>query len=86
MQEKINDDFYSLDDLIECLEDIKEKGHGELNFPKAFYCLALEIRKLKQQSLEYKMIEDAKIFTDENGMKHLIYKLKTICSGKYFKQ
>ena len=52
MQDKINDDIYTLDELIKTLELIKENGEGELNFAKAYYCLALEIKKLKLKSSE----------------------------------
>jgi hypothetical protein len=45
-------DIYSLDELINILEDIKDKGEGNLNFPKAFYCLAKEIEKIKRQISE----------------------------------
>lgn len=41
-----NGDIYSLNELISCLEQIRDDGEGLLNFPKAFYCLAKEIEKL----------------------------------------
>ena len=40
-------DIYDLDELIERLEEIREKGDGNLNFPKAIYCLAKEIQEIK---------------------------------------
>lgn len=40
------DDVYTLDLLLERLNDIKDNGEGDLNFPSAIYCLALEIKKL----------------------------------------
>lgn|GEM_PF-4846521 len=45
-------DYYELDELMEVLEEIKKNGEGTLNFPKAIYCLAKEIEKIKQQISE----------------------------------
>lgn len=42
-------DYYSLEELIEHLENMRDNP-GEtfpLNYPKAFYCLAKEIQELK---------------------------------------
>ena|SRR5271166_2750814 len=39
-------DEYSLEELIELLENIREKGDGELNFGKAFLCLAKAISEM----------------------------------------
>lgn len=44
-------DKYSLDELIERLENIRDGKEEFLNSPKAFYTLALEIKKLKLPSL-----------------------------------
>ena len=41
-------DIYTLQELIKSLEKIKEQGSGTINFPKALYCIALEIDKLKK--------------------------------------
>ena len=46
MEEK--NDLYTIQELLEALESIKENGHGDLNFSKAFYCLAKEIQKIKR--------------------------------------
>jgi len=48
----MENDIYSLDELIKILEEIKENGEGNLNFAKAFYCLAKEIEKIKLQISE----------------------------------
>lgn len=49
-KEEISDDDklpYELDDLIDRLESIRD-GHSEaLNFPRAFYTLALHIKRLE---------------------------------------
>ncbi len=47
MTEEEND-LYSLEKLIKVLETIKENGSGHINYPKSIYCLALEIRTLKE--------------------------------------
>jgi hypothetical protein len=39
---------YDLNELIDILENMKNKGEGTLNLPKAVYCLAKEIEKIKQ--------------------------------------
>ncbi len=41
------EDEYNLVELIELLEKIKHQGDGVLNFPKALYCLAKELEKIK---------------------------------------
>jgi len=41
-------DTYTFEELMTCLEEIKNEGHGDLSFPKAIYCLAKEIEKLKE--------------------------------------
>lgn len=45
-------EIYSLDKLISLLEQIRKDGEGILNFPSAFYCLALEIKTLKERDDE----------------------------------
>ena len=45
-------DIYKFDDLLNRLEKIRKNGGGALNYPNAFYCLALEIAKLKLGFLE----------------------------------
>lgn len=45
----MNEDTYSLPELLTMLEKIKEEGEGSLNFPKAFYCLAKEVAFLRIQ-------------------------------------
>ena len=42
----MQEDTYSLEELIKILEDIRNKGSGDLNFCKALYCLSKEIDKL----------------------------------------
>ena len=54
----MKDDIYELDELIKALENIKNNGDGALSFPKALYCLALEIKKIK---------ENTKGITTKNG-------------------
>lgn len=44
----MDDDFYTLNEVIEILEHMKEKKSGIINLPKTAYCLALEIRELKE--------------------------------------
>lgn len=48
MSEERND-IYSLEDLILRLEKIRDDFHGNINFPKAFYSLALEIKSIKER-------------------------------------
>lgn len=43
---------YSLDELIEVLNNIYIEGDGPFNMPKAFYTLAKEIKEIKQSLLE----------------------------------
>jgi hypothetical protein len=40
---------YDLDNLIDMLNVIRIEGHGEINTPKVYLTLALEIKKLKEQ-------------------------------------
>ena len=63
MDEKINSEF-SLEELIEKLEIIKEEGNGPLNFPKSFYCLAKEIEELKKYVKE---LDEIMVNHLENG-------------------
>lgn len=42
------DELYNLDGLIDILEECREQNSGIINWPKACYCLCLEIRKLKE--------------------------------------
>jgi hypothetical protein len=42
-------EIYDFDELISILEVMKITGEGTLNVPKAVYCLAKEIEKLKLQ-------------------------------------
>lgn len=42
----MDEDIYSLDELIKRLEDIREGKDPGLNFPKAFLTLAKEIQKI----------------------------------------
>jgi hypothetical protein len=51
-------DEYTIGTLIEALESIKENGQGDLNFPKAFYCLAKEIKKIKDYLRSHKTQEN----------------------------
>jgi len=46
------DTEYKFEDLEEILYDIKKTGEGDLNIPKAFYCLMKEIYNLRLK-LEY---------------------------------
>jgi len=48
----MENNLYSLDELIEVLEEIKKNGDGNLNFPKAFYCIAMELKELKRRFSE----------------------------------
>lgn len=50
MENEENNGLYTLEDLIRVLEKIREHGSGDLNFPKAIYCLALEIQKIKEKN------------------------------------
>lgn len=43
------DDLYTLEELIERLENIKHGIDDRLNFPKAFLTLAKEIEKIKNE-------------------------------------
>lgn len=44
------EDCYDLDDLIKRLEKIRDmQDGGYINFPKAFYTLALEIKSLHEK-------------------------------------
>ena len=45
-------DLYSLDELISKMEEIKEKGEGHFNFPKAILTLAKEIQQLKKTTTD----------------------------------
>jgi hypothetical protein len=48
----MNDDIYTIQELIDVLEKIKQDGDGSINFCKAFYVLALEIKALKEKENE----------------------------------
>jgi len=54
MQNTTDNDEYSLDELIKKLEYIRDNSEGFLNYPKAFYILALEIKKLKSENIKPK--------------------------------
>lgn len=41
-------ELYTLKELIDSLEQIRKEGEGNINFPKAIYCLAKEIEGIKQ--------------------------------------
>jgi len=43
-------DIYTLNEVIEALEEIEKHGHGDLNVAKALMTLALEIKKLNDGS------------------------------------
>jgi hypothetical protein len=45
-------DEYTLEELIKTLEVIKKNDSGPFNFPKAIYCLAKEIKKLKTKKVK----------------------------------
>ncbi len=52
-----DEDLYSLDKLIEMLEEMRKNGGGQLSIPKAIYCLAKEIEKVqKYQEYLHKII------------------------------
>ncbi len=44
-----NKDYYSLEELIKLLEEIKKTGEGKLSMAKAIYTLSMEIQELKKQ-------------------------------------
>ena len=48
----MNEDIYTLDELIERLENIRDLKDSALNFPKAFLTLAKELRETKKYVAE----------------------------------
>ena len=47
------DDFYSLDELLKVLEEVRGKGEEKLNCPKAIYSLAKEMERVREIIRDY---------------------------------
>lgn len=47
--ENTEDKLYTLEELISILEEMRDGKVYAINVPKAFYCVALEIKKLKEE-------------------------------------
>jgi hypothetical protein len=45
----MKNEYESLEQLIEILEEIKALGEGSFSFPQAIYLLSKEIKKLKDK-------------------------------------
>lgn len=48
------EDIYTLNELIKTLEIVRKNGEVLLNIPKALYCLAQEIKSMKENLIHGK--------------------------------